>query len=69
MNTVEQRVVDQTGVTETFDIDMQGDASPKTNTRPTDISPRNGNLPPIFEALQEQPGQRLQSQGYPSKLL
>jgi uncharacterized protein (TIGR03435 family) len=69
MNIVEQRVVDQSGIAGTFDIDLQWDASPGTSTRSTDTIPDNANLPPIFEAFQEQLGLKLQSQRSPVDVL
>lgn len=62
MNIVEQRVVDQTGIAGTFDIDLQWDASSRRNVQLTDTSPDNTNLPSIFSAFEEQLGIKLQSQ-------
>jgi uncharacterized protein (TIGR03435 family) len=69
MNMVERRVVDQTGIAGTFDIDLQWDASRRTNTPSADTIPDNGNVPPIFEAFQEQLGLKLQSQRSPVEVL
>jgi uncharacterized protein (TIGR03435 family) len=69
MNVVEQRVVDQTGITGTFDIDLQWDPSSRTSSGSTDPTPDNKNSPHILEAFQEQLGLRLQSQVSPVQVI
>lgn len=69
MNIVEQRVLDQTEIPGTFDIDLQWDASPGASTRSTNTSPDNGNPPPVVEAFQEQLGLRLRPQKSPVEVI
>jgi uncharacterized protein (TIGR03435 family) len=61
MNIVERRVVDETGIAGTFDIDLHWNPS-ETAPSPTDASSADANLPPIFEAFREQLGLKLQAQ-------
>jgi uncharacterized protein (TIGR03435 family) len=61
MNIVERRVVDQTGIAGTFDIDLHWNPS-ETVPSATDASSADANLPPIFEAFREQLGLKLQAQ-------
>jgi uncharacterized protein (TIGR03435 family) len=68
MNLVQRRVVDQTGITGTFDIDLQWDASPGRGAHSADspseppVPADNLDAPPdLFTAFHQQLGLRLTS--------
>jgi uncharacterized protein (TIGR03435 family) len=65
MNLVDQRVIDQTGIAGSFDIDLQWDPSERTNNIASDAK----NLPSILQAFQEQLGLKLQTQRAPVEVL